>query len=301
MVKLSGPTIAVVIASVLWGTTGTVAFFLGDTMDPFTIGAVTLGGGGLVVAALAGRPALGLWRSRQARPWLLGGAVTVVVYPLAFYTGMDLAGVAVGNIVAIGLGPLVGAAWEWRVDRHAPSPSWWWAMLAGAAGIVSLSTSSHEATAADPESWGWGLAAGLLAGFCYGTYSYAMARIIHQGHAPLVTAGAVFGAASLPLIAVAVWGGSQLLVTGGDLVGLGYLIAGPMVLSYVLYTWAMRSLKSSAVLLISLVEPAVATVLAVSLVGERFDVQGGLGITLIVVAVILAGRRAPVTNKPETS
>ena len=297
----SAPTLAVVVASVLWGSTGTVAFFLGDTLDPFTIGAVTLGGGGLVIAALGGQRALQLWRGQQERPWLLLGAVTVVVYPLAFYTGMDLAGVAVGNIVAIGLGPLVGAAWEWRIDRHRPSALWWWAMFAGAAGILSLSTSSHDDTAADPERWGLGLVAAVLAGFCYGTYSYAIARIIRQGYAPLATAGAVFGAASLPLLGVALFGGSALLRAGSDLVGLGYLIAGPMVISYLLYTWAMRSLKSSAVLLISLVEPAVATLLAVWIVGERFDVQGGLGIALIVLAVILAGRRSPVTNNPETS
>lgn len=297
----SAPTLAVVVASVLWGSTGTVAFFLGDTLDPFTIGAVTLGGGGLVIAGLGGQRSLQLWRGQQERPWLLLGAITVVVYPLAFYTGMDLAGVAVGNIVAIGLGPLVGAMWEWRIDKHHPSPSWWWAMLAGGAGILSLSTSSHDNTAADPDRWGIGLVAAVLAGFCYGTFSYVMARIIRQGRAPLATAGAVFGAASLPLVGVALWGGGQLLAAGSDLVGLGYLIAGPMVISYVLYTWAMRSLKSSAVLLISLVEPAVATLLAVWIVGERFDVQGGLGIALIVLAVILAGRRSPATDKPETS
>ena len=299
--RFSAPTIAVVVASVLWGSTGTVAFFLRDTLDPFTIGAATLGGGGLVIAALGGRQSAGLWRSQQNRSWLLLGAVTVVVYPLAFYTGMDLAGVAVGNILAIGLGPLVGAAWEWRVDRHPPAASWWWAMLAGALGIVSLSTSSHDGTAADPERWGFGLAAALLAGFCYGTYSYVMARVIRRGHPPLATAGAVFGAASLPLLGVVLWGGSQLVAAGSDLVGLGYLIAGPMVLSYVLYSWAMRSLRSSSVLLISLVEPAVATVLAVWFVGERFDLQGGAGIALIVLAVILAGRRSPVTNNPQTS
>jgi Predicted membrane protein len=167
--------------------------------------------------------------------------------------------------------------------------------------ILSLSTSSHDDTAADPDRWGLGLLAALLAGFCYGTYSYAIARIIRQGYAPLATAGAVFGAASLPLFAVALFGGSALLTAGSDLVGLGYLIAGPMVMSYLLYTWAMRSLKSSAVLLISLVEPAVATLLAVWIVEERFDLQGGLGIALIALAVILAGRRSPATDKPETS
>ena len=74
-----------------------------------------------------------------------------------------------------------------------------------------------------------------------------------------------------------------------------------MVVSYLLYTRAMRTLLSSAVLLISLVEPAVATALAVAVVGERFDLQGALGMVSIVLAVVLAGRRSRPTEPAQTS
>ena len=299
--RQSTATLAVVIASVFWGSTGTIAYFIGDSLDPFTIGAGTLGIGGVVLALLAGPRALQLWRHRHQRPWLILGAVAVVIYPLAFYTGMDLAGVAVGNIVAIGLGPLVGAAWEWRVDRQRPGHTWWWAMAAGAGGVLLLSTSSHEQSAADPDNWGFGLIAAIVAGLCYGTYSYAMARVIRSGHTPLETSGAVFGASAVPLLLLLALQSGQLQSAGSDLYGLVYLIAGPMVISYLLYTRAMRTLLSSAVLLISLVEPAVATALAVAVVGERFDLQGALGMVSIVLAVVLAGRRSRPTEPAQTS
>ena len=42
-----GGTIAILVASVLWGTTGTAAAFA-PTLGPLAIGAVAMGGGGLL-------------------------------------------------------------------------------------------------------------------------------------------------------------------------------------------------------------------------------------------------------------
>ena len=174
-------------------------------------------------------------------------------------------------------------------------------MTAGAGGVLLLSTSSHEQSAAGPDNWGLGLIAAVVAGICYGTYSYAMARVIRSGHTPLQTSGAVFGASAVPLLVLLALKSDQLQGAGSDLYGLVYLVVGPMVVSYLLYTRAMRTLLSSAVLLISLVEPAVATALAVAVVGERFDLQGALGMVSIVLAVVLAGRRSRPTEPAQTS
>ena len=44
-------------------------------------------------------------------------AVAVAVFPLAFYTSMRLAGVAVGTVVAIGSAPAAAAVIERLADR----------------------------------------------------------------------------------------------------------------------------------------------------------------------------------------
>lgn len=49
-----GGTIAILVASVLWGTTGTAAAFA-PTLGPLAIGAVAMGGGGLLQALVASR------------------------------------------------------------------------------------------------------------------------------------------------------------------------------------------------------------------------------------------------------
>jgi DME family drug/metabolite transporter len=58
-----------------------------------------------------------------------------------------------------------------------------------------------------------------------------------------------------------------------------------MFLAYVLFALALRALRSSTVTVVTLLEPLVATVLAVAIVGERLETVGWVGIGLILVGV----------------
>ena len=95
---------AIVAACVLWGTTGTAASIVPDTVSPLAIGAATLGIGGLLLFAVNGPAAIRALRDPGARRWLVAGSLGVFVYPLAFYSSMDAAGVAIGNVVVLSLG-----------------------------------------------------------------------------------------------------------------------------------------------------------------------------------------------------
>lgn len=292
------PAVMVGIAASLWGTTGTVAYLISDSVSAVTVGAITMGVGGVILALLGGRRALTLWADPSLRPVLLVGAVAVAVYPLAFYTGMSLAGVAVGNIVALATGPLVGAVLEWRLERDPPGVTWWWALLVGVVGVIALASGERELTTADPHLWPVGLGLALLAGVAYGTFSYCLSRIIRTGASPLSATGAVFGAGAVPLLVVMVTQLSSLQWETSSIAGLGYLVAGPMVISYLLYGRGLAHLSSSVVLVIALVEPAVATLLAVWVVGERFGPLGIAGLAAITIAVVLAGRARTMRQLP---
>ena len=104
--SLSG-VLAVLVAAVLWGTTGTAATFA-PGVGPLAMGAAALGVGGLlqgliaVPALLRERAALGLRTGT-----ILAGAAGVAIYPLAFYSSMHLAGVAIGTVVSLGSAPIV--------------------------------------------------------------------------------------------------------------------------------------------------------------------------------------------------
>ena len=114
------------------------------------------------------------------------------------------------------------------------------------------------------------------------------------GNSPRATVGAVFGGGALPLLIILLALGIPPDVGLAPLGLLGYLILGPMVISYVFFSRALRTLTSSSVLTIALIEPAVATGLALLVVGERFDLVGGAGLVLILCAVFFAARGATV-------
>lgn len=285
--------LALVVASLLWGTTGTSASFLPDDVSPIAIGASTMGVGGLLLFAVTVRSATGVLRDRGARRWAALGALGVFVYPLAFYSGMDLAGVAVGNVVALGSGPVFAALLEWIIERRPLSRRWLISTLIAVVGIALLATGKEADAAAGPADLLAGVALALLAGLAYALYTYASSRAIAGGQPSNGVMGAMFGLGAVLLLPVLLVTGAPLLQTPQTVGIAAYLAIGPMFVAYLLFGVGLRTIRSSAVTTITLLEPVVATVLAVAIVGERLTPIGwaGLALVLIGLAVLVSARR----------
>ena len=116
--------LALVLSSILWGTTGTAASWLPADLSPLAVASATMGVGRSAALQYFDAPAISALQDPAARRWLLVGAAGVVVYPLAFYGAMNLAGVAIGNVVALGSGPAFAAFFEWAWERRRPGRVW---------------------------------------------------------------------------------------------------------------------------------------------------------------------------------
>lgn len=285
--------LAVLLAAVLWGTTGTVAHFAPAGASALAIGLSTFGIGGVVLAAISLRRVVAVLRRRANLPWLLAGAVGVVLYPAAYYPSMTLAGVAVGNVVALGSGPIFAALLEWAVDRRRPDARWTAATGIAVVGIVLLGVGGHggAAAASTGADAATGVALALVAGFGYALYAFAGARLIGRGASASGAMGALFlvgGLACLGWLAVVGLGPLASLEGGATI---AYLALVPMALAYLLFGYALRAMPSSSATTLALAEPVVATLLAVLVVGERPTGIGWAG--LVVVAVGIALLAAP--------
>lgn len=282
--------LCVLAASVLWGTTGTAATFAPE-VGPLAIGAVAMGLGGLLQALAAARPTVrNAPRLRARRGTVLLGAVSVAVYPLAFYSSMRLAGVAVGTVVSIGTAPLASAVIERVVDRRRLTRRWMFAAFLGLLGtaLLCVAEAAHASDGAGRRSMAGtllGVGLGLVAAATYALYSWAAHRLITSGIPSRAAMGAVFGLGGLLLVPV-------LLATGGPLVhswpdaAVGvYMALVPMFAGYVLFGWGLAHVPASTATTLSLLEPAVAAVLAVLVVGERLPVAGWTGIALVVMCL----------------
>ncbi|WP_433870778.1 EamA family transporter [Saccharopolyspora sp. CA-218241] len=281
----AGP-LPVLVAAALWGTTGTAASFA--PADPVSIGAATMGFGGLLLLALAGRSAL--TAARAAGPGLLLlGALAVAVYPLAFYTSMALAGVAIGTVVALGSAPVFAALLERWADGARLDGRW------ALAAALSVLGGALLITGGSPEGGGdgsvLGVLLGLLAGATYVIYSWVAGRLMRRGHGSRAVLGALFGAGAAVLLPVlALTGGALLRSTTGVLVA-GYLALVPMGLAYVAFGAGLRRTPVRVATTLTLLEPLVAAVLGVVVVGERFGAQSWLGMALLLAGLVLAGTR----------
>ncbi len=286
---------ALVVSCVLWGTTGTAASFMSDAVNPVTIGASTMTLGGMLLFATSWRTAVAVMRDRSVRPWLLPAAAGMVAYPLAFYASMDLAGVAIGNVVSLGSGPLFAALLEWRVTRQRLTLRWMLCAAVAIVGVALLVAGGHgEASPVDSASIPAGVLLGLVAGAGYALFTFASGVVIRAGHGGRATMGAAFGLAAVPLGVVLLLTGASLLDSPLNLGLAAYLAIGPMFVAYVFFGWGIRSLRSSTVTVITLLEPLVATLLAILIVGERLDVLGWVGLALILAGVtVLSSARRP--------
>ena len=276
--------IALLVASVLWGTTGTAASLFPSDVSPLAIGAVTMALGGVLLFLVSLRRSIVVVKDAAARRWVLIGAIGVVAYPLAFYCAMDLAGVAIGNVVALGSGPVFAAIIEWLIERHRPTRRWAASTLVAVAGIALLSGFGRRVTDVG-DSLLPGAALGLVAGLAYALYTYSSSRALAAGHGGRGVMGAMFGFGALPLLVVLLIAGAPLLQSGRSVGISAYLVIAPMFLAYLLFGIGLRRIRSSVATTITLVEPLVATVLAVTVVGERLTALGWLGLLAILVGV----------------
>ncbi|WAZ19120.1 EamA family transporter [Streptomyces cinnabarinus] len=292
--QLTG-SVCVLLASVLWGTTGTAATFAPD-VGPLAIGAVAMGIGGLLQALVAAprirREAPGL---RAQRRIVLLGALAVGAYPLAFYSSMHLAGVATGTVVSIGSAPLASALVERTADGRRLTRRWAAGAALGVAGTVLLcaAEAAHSSSDTGTGSAGatvLGVGLGLVAGFTYALYSWAAHRLITRGVGSAAAMGAVFGIGGLLLMPVLLATGAPLLDSWSDAAVGTYMALVPMFLGYVLFGWGLAHVPASTATTLSLLEPVVAAVLAVLVVGEGLPLLGWAGVALVVgcLAVLTA-------------
>ena len=284
---------ALILASLLWGTTGTAASLLPSTVSPLAVGASTMTVGGALLFLTSARPSVAAIRDAVSRRWLLIGALGVVVYPLAFYASMDLAGVAIGNVVSLGSGPVFAALLERVFERRSLSRRWLLCTAVAIVGIALLAFGGHGS----PSGGGAvipGILLGLLAGLAYALYTWASSRAIATGQSSRGVMGGMFGLGAIVLLPVLIALGAPLLQSTLSIGVAAYLALGPMFVAYLLFGIGMRTLRSTTATTITLLEPVVATVLAVTIVGERLDGLGWVGLVLILAAItVLASARQP--------
>ena len=290
---------AITITSVLWGTTGTAATYIPDA-SPLAIGAAALGVGGLL-QGIVGIGSIVRARTllRARMNLVLLGAVAVVVYPLAFYSSMRLAGVAIGTVVSLASAPLASGVLE-RFTRGVRLSPWWIASATvGVVGSALICVSTATGASGDAARTLGGIGLGLVAGTAYALYSTVAHRLMRERVPRASAMGAVFGLGGLLLMPVLLVTGRPLLDGAVPFAATAYMGLVPMFVGYLLFGYGLARVGASTATTITLSEPAVAALLAVVVVGERLSPIGWVGLALIGVVLVLLTVAPAQTGEPE--
>lgn len=285
-------TLSILFASTLWGTTGTAASLAPD-VSALAIGAFSMGIGGFMQACLSAKSLKRDFRKVvHKKKTLLVSIIALATYPLAFYSSMRFAGVAIGTVVSISTAPFFSALLECLFSRNQTiTERWMMSFAIGVIGITLLLASESSANSLfDHDMKHWGVLLGLLAGLTYAIYSWGVKTMIDHGIESQTAMGSVFGIGGVLLLPTLFITGDNLFASSTNTMVMLYMALIPMGLGYVAFGFGLRFVTASGASILTLFEPVIAAALAVAIVGEEISFIGWVGITLTLVCLFLQSK-----------
>ncbi len=278
--------LAVSSGAILWGTTGVVVRSVqaATGLSAAAIGCYRLGVAAVILTIVRPRTVVRDLRAVLRRPGpVLASGVGLGLYQALYFLGVQEAGVSIATLVSVGFAPVVTTLAAAVGRRRRPDPAVL-AVLAGTvAGLVLVSLPGMRSGAGSGHV-AMGVLASLGSGAGYGATVLVNRRVALRGGVLGTTVGtSVVGA--LALIPIAVLTGPWLVTDAGPAAGLVYLGTVCTALAYGLFYAGLRSTAGEVAVLITLLEPLTATLLAVWLLGEPLSWPVVLGATLMLGSI----------------
>ena len=309
----------VLAGALLFGTTGTAQTFAPAGAESLSIGAARIAFGGLILAVVGYVARVrrqqrtnmqpvdqlsqtgGAGTRGQARPnyrkhhaisgltWrtaiaVVAGAAVVCGYQGVFFAGTRANGVMVGTVLALGSSPLFTGVFEWVVLRSRPTRRWAVATVLAVAGLVALSWTT-DLQPIDPG----GVALSLTAGACYAVLAVATKWLLEHGWHPMDTAAAIMGVGSVIGFVMLATTDTSWLAQPYGIAVTAWLAIATIGAASLLMTTGMAGLSAASTTTLGLAEPATATVLGVTVLGELMTGVRALGLAAVAAGVLIAG------------
>lgn len=286
------PTLAVLAAAMLFGTTGTAQDLGPDAATPLGVGTLRIVVGAAALWVLAGRAVRPRWRAHIGT--LMVAGIGVAAYQPTFFTGTERAGVALATIVALGSGPVFAGVLDAAWFRRRPTAVWARATAVAVTGGVVLVAAQGGSATLDVV----GILCALAAGASYAVYAIAIKSLIEHGVGSTVAMAGAFSVGAVLLVPLGLTQPLGWVATADGIAMLAWLGIATVGIAYALYGYGLRFLPTSTAVTLTLAEPLTAAVLGIVVLDERLPALGWVGAGLVVLGLALTGRR-PVVTIPE--
>ncbi len=265
----------ILLAAMLWGTTGTSQALAPTGANPVLIGALRLAVGGVALLVLAG--VRGRLRIEGRWPVVptFWAAVCVAAYQLCFFAAVSRTGVAVGTMVGIGSSPVVAGILAFLVRGERPGRRWFGATVLAIAGCTLL-LAAGGGVSVNPI----GILLAFGAGASYAAYTLAI-KILLDGRSPDAVVAVVFSLGALLLAPFLISSDLSWLAGPRGLLVVLHLGLIATALSYRLFARGLKTVPVATAVTLSLAEPLTAALLGVVVIGERLTLPALVGICLL--------------------
>jgi DME family drug/metabolite transporter len=283
---------SVLAAGVLWGTVGPAQVLADSSAGAVAVGGARIFSGGLILAGLVLVTDRGAFRglTRRAWPQVAAASAATGTFQASFFSAVDRTGAAVATAVVFGLVPVSTGLCE-RLVLGTRLGRRWWAGTACAVGGVALLMVPASSVRVDP----LGIALSLVGGTCFGVYTVS-AKVLTGRDVGMPAAVSVTllvgGAALLP------WTLAELpaLAEPRSAALVAWLGVAATAVAYMAFVGGLGRVTAATAGTLSLVEPLVATALAIAVLGERPSAPVAAGSLLLlgglfVVSVPAKARR----------
>ena len=274
------PIIMIILAAMLWGTTGTMQALAPETAHPIAIGAIRLAIGGLfllVIVLVSGKLDLNDWPIKTT----ILAAISMALYQPFFFSAVLMTGVAIGTVVAIGSAPIFSGFIEWMFLKKRPARLWWVSTSLSILGCIIL-LMNQESIHINPI----GIVLALGAGASFASYTFVSREMV-RNHSPLSVVAVVFTLSAIllsPLLFIFDMSWITNIRGLGVSLHLGIIATG---IAYLLFAKGLSSVPSSTAVTLSLAEPLTATLLGVIVVGEYLNALSWVGISLLLLGLAI--------------
>ncbi|MFZ9100095.1 MAG: DMT family transporter [Candidatus Planktophila sp.] len=280
--------LAVLAASLCFGTTGTTAQLGVPDVSPVSVAAARLLCGATFLFLFAR-----LFESNEATYRmpvidLLVAGIGIAIYQLTFFSAVDLTGVALATVTALGCAPSFSAIVAFVILKERPLKSWYLGTSVTILGIVLVGTASGVGSFNT-----FGILLAAIAGLGFAIFNVVCRRSLENGASDIWVTASTFGVAAIASTPFLFADELTWLTTRNGIITTLWLGIVTTSLGYIFFMSGLKRIPASLAATVVLAEPATATVLAALVLGEDLVWQSYLGITAVILGIlyISLGRR----------
>jgi len=285
-----GP-LAVILAGICFGTTGTAQQLGAKTISPLAVGSARLLCGALFMFIF--------WKftsQQKEKPKIPGvglfvSALGVGGYQLAFFSSVRMTGVATATLIALGTSPIFTGVISFIHARTKLGFRWIRATVITTIGITLLS-GAHGFAAMRPG----GVVMALLAGFSFALFNVSSKSLLIQGIASSYLMARIFLLASLLIFPILFTANPRWLITSHGAITVIWLGLVPTAMAYFLYSFGLHRVTAHTASTLVLAEPATATILAAFVLHESLSIESLIGIAFVALGLIHLSRSSQIVE-----